>query len=209
MKRKTKNWVWCVILALFPLWVACNNEEDDVVTMLGGYVAQTISLHIGFTDAADNDLVAPLDSYKSDGWVRLLPDDYTLDVYLDGKFVESSSEQHQNYSMCLIEDSPLKKGYKSFFLFSNKAEEGIMLGDYKSNHVIEFRFVCEALFEDSEEHVIRFEYLPPSPDTLVFDYKGIISLDGTVLDVVYPDDPERLEVQAGQSGQGLSVIATL
>lgn len=206
MKRETKKWVWCVILALFPLLMACNNEEDF---MTGGYIPRTISLHMDFISAAGNDLVAPLDLYQiphgapseeNDDLVRLMPDDYILNVYLDGKFVESSKDDRNN-QMCLVSDSPLRKGYKSLYFYSSKAEEEIMTDDrYKSSHVIEFKFTCKALFKDSEEHVVRFEFLPPNLDTLVFDYKGKITLDGKELDVVYPEDGRHI---------GLSVIATL
>lgn len=206
MKRETKKWVWCVILALFPLLMACNNEEDF---MIGGYIPRTISLHMDFISAAGNDLVAPLDLYQiphgapseeNDDLVGLMPDDYILNVYLDGKFVESSKDDRNN-QMCLVSDSPLRKGYKSLYFYSSKAEEEIMTDDrYKSSHVIEFKFTCKALFKDSEEHVVRFEFLPPNLDTLVFDYKGKITLDGKELDVVYPEDGRHI---------GLSVIATL
>lgn len=206
MKRETKKWVWCIILALFPLLMACNNEEDF---MTGGYIPRTISLHMDFISAAGNDLVAPLDLYQiphgapseeNDDLVGLMPDDYILNVYLDGKFVESSKDDRNN-QMCLVSDSPLRKGYKSLYFYSSKAEEEIMTDDrYKSSHVIEFKFTCKALFKDSEEHVVRFEFLPPNLDTLVFDYKGKITLDGKELDVVYPEDGRHI---------GLSVIATL
>ena len=162
-----------------------------------------------FISAAGNDLVAPLDLYQiphgapseeNDDLVGLMPDDYILNVYLDGKFVESSKDDRNN-QMCLVSDSPLRKGYKSLYFYSSKAEEEIMTDDrYKSSHVIEFKFTCKALFKDSEEHVVRFEFLPPNLDTLVFDYKGKITLDGKELDVVYPEDGRHI---------GLSVIATL
>ena len=50
---------------------------------------------------------------------------------------------------------------------------------YKSSHIIEFNFTCEALFKDGEEYVVWFEFLPPTLDTLVFAYRGKTTLDGT------------------------------
>lgn len=216
MKRETKKWVWCVILALFPLLMSCNNEDDFTT---GGYIPRTVSLHMGFINTEGDDLIAPLALYqiphgalaeKNDDLVGLMPDDYTLNVYLDGKLVESSKDDHNN-QMCLVSDSPLKKGYKSLHFYSSKAEEEIMTDDrYKSSHVIEFKFTCEALFKDSEEHVVRFEYLPPNSETLVFDYKGEVTLDGKDLNVVYPDDSEHIKDSDDAFMQlGLSVIATL
>lgn len=213
---KTRNWIWCVLGILLPFLVSCN-DNDDFTT--GGYIPRTISLHMDFVNSEGNDLIALLASYqiphgalaeKNDDLVGLMPDDYTLNVYLDGKLVESSKDDHNN-QMCLVSDSPLKKGYKSLHFYSSKAEEEIMTDDrYKSSHVIEFKFTCEALFKDSEEHIIRFEYLSPNPDTLVFDYKGEVTLDGKELNVVYPDDSEHLTNLGNSFLQlGLSVIATL
>ncbi len=213
---KTRNWIWCVLGILLPFLVSCN-DNDDFTT--GGYIPRTISLHMDFVNSEGNDLIALLASYqiphgalaeKNDDLVGLMPDDYTLNVYLDGKLVESSKDDRNN-QMCLVSDSPLKKGYKSLHFYSSKAEEEIMTDDhYKSSHVIEFKFTCEALFKDSEEHIIRFEYLSPNPDTLVFDYKGEVTLDGKELNVVYPDDSEHLTNLGNSFLQlGLSVIATL
>ena len=213
---KTRNWIWCVLGILFPLLVSCN-DDDEFTT--DGYIPRTISLHMDFVNSEGNDLIAPLASYqiphgalaeKDADLVGLMPDDYTLNVYLDGKLVESSEEDRNNV-MCLVSDSPLKKGFKSLHLYSSKAEKEIMKDDqYESSHVIEFKFICEALFKDSEKHVVRFEYLPPSPDTLVFDYKGKVTLDGKELNIVYPDDAEHITNSDDASMQlGLSVVATL
>ncbi len=215
---KTRNLIWCILGILFPLLVSCNdNDNDDFIT--GGYTPRTISLHLDFVDSEGNDLLAPLATYpvpqgslarKNVHLVSLRPEDYTLDVYLDGKLVESSKGNPSNW-MCLILDSPLKKDYKSLHLYSSKAEEVIMTDkQYKSSHVIEFKFTCELLFKDSEEHVVRFDFLPPNPETLAFDYMGKVSLDGKELKVIFPDDPDRIKIPDDSWIQlGLATIATL
>ena len=213
---KTKKILWCILGILFPLLVSCNDNDDFITS---GYIPRTISLHLDFVDSEGTDLIAPLAVYqipkgalaeKNGDLIGLMPDDYMLNVYLDGKLVESSKDNYNNL-MCLVGDSPLKKGYKSLHFYSSKAEEGIMTDDrYKSSHVIEFKFTCEALFKDSEEHVVRFDFLPPNLDTPVFDYMGKVTLDGKELNVIYPDDSERITNLGDAFMQlGLSVIATL
>ena len=45
------------------------------------------------------------------------------------------------------------------------------LEQYRHSHVIEYHFTCQALFNDDRKHVIRYDFMPPSPETSVFDYR--------------------------------------
>lgn len=211
MKTQSTLWQWLFLALLFPFLQSCDDDEDPA--WAGGYIPQTISLQVDFLNKRGDDLVSPLSTVRvpqgagndaDKDVVTLAPATYLLEVYLDGKLVDSS--QHQQWVICQVSDSPLNEGYKTLLLYSTEVEKQIMASkQYWHSHVIEYHFTCQALFNDDQKHVVRYDFMPPSPETSVFDYQGAVSLDGQALQVFYPNGP----IYAGQpqhaQGLGLAV----
>lgn len=95
MKTQSTFWQWLFLALLFPFLQSCDDDEDPAWTD----VPQTISLQVDFLNKRGDDLVSPLSTVRvpqgagndvDKDVVTLAPATYLLEVYLDGKLVESS-----------------------------------------------------------------------------------------------------------------------
>lgn len=192
--QKQSKWqYWLMLMLVLPLCYACNDEET---AEFGMYPHETLGIKIAVLDKDNNETISkltttmPMGTYWHDDTSEgMRPKDYTLELYLDGKFVTelTNPKDQQNW---LIVKEPEANGcpWWTITLPAHHAAQSMMADDTQAEpHKIEYHIQSQALFGNEDTHVIRFEYQPFSAELPHIGYYANVSFDGKKMDTYYPE----------------------
>lgn len=180
------------ICLTLPLCYACN---DEYAVNASSPFSYSLGIKIAVIDKMGNEIISELptvmpgvENYWHDDTSKgLNPRGYTLELYMDKRFVYSMTNPTEQVDWPIVK-KPEEKGcpWWSITLPGYHAGE-IMLDEGTINevHTIEYHMQNESLFGDTETHIIQFEYKPFG--AYAFGFYADVSFDGNKVETYYPE----------------------
>lgn len=211
MKQKIHEMAFYMAFAMLPLLMSCSNNEENME--IPGVFDPFIGIYLSVENVYGDDLIGTLKvSPMQKGVIADAKEDivalqlgtYEMDVYLDGKLVESSKSSDNEKTYYVVTNNPAGDGVKSLFLYSSAVQKNIIYetNTFDKKHIMEFHFTCEALFNDKDA-IIRFEYDPIKPLYPAKGFYATVYFDGKKQESIYP---EYFGIQPSFSGVGQPVV---
>ena len=190
------------------LCFACNDNIDE--TNGHSPFSSTLGIKIAVLDQAGDEVIPTIPTvmpgvknyWYDDSSKGLNPNDYTLELYMDDRFVHSMTNPREQVDWPIIYESGIRKyPWWSITLPGYRAGE-LMLdeGTIDKGHTIEYHMQNESLFGDEETHIILFEYKPFGINTQGLGFYARVYFDGKKVETYYP---ESYKVAA--EGRGLKL----
>ena len=162
---KLKHWI--LILLLLPLCYACNNDNNNSENAHSSF--SNIGIKIAVIDQDGNEAISKLKTimpkvenyWYDDSSKGLNPQDYTLDIYMDGLFLHSLTNPTEQIDWPIVREpyEKLNCPWWSITLPGYHAGKKMVKDESQYDiHSIEYHMTYEALFGDSETHIIRFDF---------------------------------------------------
>lgn len=198
------------ICFLLPLCYACNDNDGEINAH--SPFSSGLGIKIAVMDKMSNEIISKLPTvmpYVKDYWhdetsKGLNPEDYTLELYMDKRFVHSMTNPTEQIDWPIVK-KPKENGcpWWSIILPGYHAGE-IMLNEGTTNqvHIIEYHMQNESLFGDTETHIIKFEYKPFGINTQGLGFYANVSFDGNKVETYYP---ESYKINATNKGIKLDI----
>lgn len=194
------------IFAFFSILVglvSCNNDNNSVEIPLDGDTGPMFFIYLSFIDNEGHDIVETIEktpltlemsNYQcvSDSATYLKLEDYQMDTYLDGKFVEPASPFEYNFVNCMFGKYCIN-GLSSITLVATGSELQLKklikslddLNDF-DKHSIEWHFECPKLFGDNKEHILKLDFELIDSNAIGAGFKGAFYFDGIQQTLYYP-----------------------
>jgi len=210
MKELVKfKYLFCICLML-PLCYACSDDNEE--TNGDSPFSSSLGIKIAIIDNMGNEVISELptvvpgvqDYWYDDTSNGLNPKDYTLELYMDKRFVYSMTNPREQVDWPIVKEagtyecpwwSVTLPGFRAGELMLNE-------GTIDKEHSIEYHMQNEALFGDSETHVIRFEYKPFAMNLQVPGFYADVYFDGDKVETYYP---EYYKINATNKGIKLDI----
>lgn len=188
MKKLFLSKIFSLVIVVLA-FTACKDDEWAGLSV----APETFDVCMFVTNNANEDLVLLSDDYhRKEGSDGFPTETFTFDaweVYLDGKLVQSG-EDNSKYRTKRV-----SKHYGDYVEQKNisldtEAQMQRMMKDWGVPHVAEYVLTSASLFGDTEEHVVRMEFLYMSevrdgvPWFIGIEYS--ITFDGQKQQVFYP-----------------------
>lgn len=195
MKTLVKfKYLFCICLML-PLCYACSNDNED----LNGTspFSSSLGIKIAVIDKMGNEVISKLptvmpsvkDYWHDDISKGLDPKDYTLEIYMDKRFVYSMTNPRELADWPIVKEAGVYEfpwwsitlpGYRAGELILNE-------GTINNVHTIEYHMQNKSLFGDTETHIIRFEYKPFTMNIQIPGFYADVYFDDNKVDTYYPE----------------------
>ena len=188
------KYLFCVCLTL-PLCYACDDNNNK--TNGDSPFSSSLGIKIAVIDKAGNEVISNLptviptiEGYWFDETSKgLNPDEYTLELYMDKHFVYSMTNPKEQIDWPIVKEPGIYEcPWWSITLSGYHAGE-LMLDEGTTNdaHSIEYHMQNEALFGDTETHIIQFGYKPFGINTQGLGFYAEVYFDGNKVETYYPE----------------------